>query len=85
MRLIWQVVDDPQLMPSALALARRLATQATRSFALQKRAFAESFGNGLADQLELEARLQAEAGASADYREGVASFLERREPVFTGR
>lgn len=83
--LIWQVVDDADLMPSALALARRLAGQATRSFALQKRAFAMSLSNGLAAQLELEAQLQAEAGATADYREGVASFLERRDPVFTGR
>lgn len=83
--LIWQVVEDAELIPSALALARRLAGQATCSFALQKRAFAESLANDLAAQLELEAQLQAEAAATADYREGVASFLERREPVFGGR
>jgi len=83
--LIWQVVEDAQLMPSALALARRLAAQATRSFALQKRAFAASLQNTLTAQLELEAQLQSEAGATEDYREGVAGFLEHREAVFRGR
>jgi 2-(1,2-epoxy-1,2-dihydrophenyl)acetyl-CoA isomerase len=83
--LIWQVEDDNALMPAARALARRLASQATRSFALQKRAFAASLQNDLAAQLELEASLQAEAAATDDYREGVASFLEKREPVFRGR
>jgi len=83
--LIWQVVEDAQLMPAALGLARRLAGGATRSFALQKRAYASSLQNALTAQLELEAQLQAEAAATVDYREGVAGFLERREPVFGGR
>jgi 2-(1,2-epoxy-1,2-dihydrophenyl)acetyl-CoA isomerase len=83
--MIWQVVDDEHLMPTALALARRLAAGATRGYALQKRALAASLQNGLGAQLELEAQLQAEASATADYREGVAAFLERRQPVFRGR
>jgi 2-(1,2-epoxy-1,2-dihydrophenyl)acetyl-CoA isomerase len=83
--LIWQVVDDEQLMPAALALARRLAGQATRALALQKRAYCASLQNDLATQLELEAQLQVEAAGTADFREGVASFLQRREPVFGGR
>jgi 2-(1,2-epoxy-1,2-dihydrophenyl)acetyl-CoA isomerase len=83
--LIWQVVDDAQLMPTALTLARQLAGQATRGFALQKRAYAATLHNDLAAQLELEAQLQAEASATSDYREGVASFLEQRAPRFSGR
>lgn len=84
-RLIWQVVDDTELMTSVLALARTLATQPTRGFALQKQAFAASLSNSLADQIELEARLQAIAGRTEDYREGVNSFFEKRNPVFGGR
>jgi 2-(1,2-epoxy-1,2-dihydrophenyl)acetyl-CoA isomerase len=83
--LIWKVVDDAQLMPEALELANRLARQATSGFALQKRAFAASFGHSLEEQLELEADLQTEAGHSADFAEGVAAFLEKREARFRGR
>jgi 2-(1,2-epoxy-1,2-dihydrophenyl)acetyl-CoA isomerase len=83
--LIWQVVDDAELMDTALTLARQLAQQPTRSFVLQKRAFAASVSNSLPVQLELEAQLQAIAGGTEDYREGVASFFEKRDPVFGGR
>lgn len=83
--LIWQVVDDTELMPSVLALARELAGQPTRGFALQKQALAASLSNCLADQLELEAQLQTRAGRTDDYREAVAGFFEKRNPVFSGR
>lgn len=83
--LIWQVVEDDQLMLSAMALVRRLAEQATRGLALQKQAYAAAFGNSLAQQLELEARLQAEAGRTTDFAEGVAGFLEKRAPRFRGQ
>jgi 2-(1,2-epoxy-1,2-dihydrophenyl)acetyl-CoA isomerase len=83
--LVWQVVDDAQLMPTVLTLARRLAGAATRGLALQKRAYCASLQNDLAAQLEFEAQLQVEASLTSDFREGVAGFLERREPVFRGR
>lgn len=83
--LIWNVVDDDQLMPQALDLARRLARQATLGYALQKRALEASAGNSLEQQLELEAQLQTQAGCSADFAEGVAAFLEKREARFQGR
>jgi 2-(1,2-epoxy-1,2-dihydrophenyl)acetyl-CoA isomerase len=82
--MIWQVVDDEELEATATALAARLATQATRGFALTKRAFAASAANDLDAQLELETTLMREAGRSADYREGVAAFLEKREPRYRG-
>jgi 2-(1,2-epoxy-1,2-dihydrophenyl)acetyl-CoA isomerase len=57
----------------------------TRGLGLIKRALNASATNGLDEQLALEAQLQAEAGSTADYREGVKAFLEKRAPVFVGR
>jgi 2-(1,2-epoxy-1,2-dihydrophenyl)acetyl-CoA isomerase len=83
--LIWRVVEDDALMPEARALARRLAQGPTRGFALIKPALAASAANDLATQLSVERDLQREAGETADYREGVRAFLEKREARFAGR
>ena len=83
--LILRVVDGPKLLDEATTLARQLATRPTRGLGLIKRALNASATNGLDEQLALEAQLQAEAGSTADYREGVKAFLEKRAPVFVGR
>jgi 2-(1,2-epoxy-1,2-dihydrophenyl)acetyl-CoA isomerase len=85
MGMIWRVVPAASLLDEASALARRLATQPTRAFALIKRALNASLANDLDAQLELEAELQAEAAATEDFREGVAAFLGKRAPMFSGR
>jgi 2-(1,2-epoxy-1,2-dihydrophenyl)acetyl-CoA isomerase len=86
MGLIHKVVDDTTtLLDEATTLARQLATRPTRGLGLIKRALNASATNGLDEQLALEAQLQAEAGSTADYREGVKAFLEKRPPVFIGR
>jgi 2-(1,2-epoxy-1,2-dihydrophenyl)acetyl-CoA isomerase len=82
--MIWQVVDDDQLMTKARALAGRLAGAATHGLALTKRALDAAENNGLDRQLDLERDLQAAAGASPDHAEGVRAFLEKRPAVFTG-
>jgi 2-(1,2-epoxy-1,2-dihydrophenyl)acetyl-CoA isomerase len=83
--MIWRCVADGDLAKEADALAARLASGPTRGFALAKRALAASAVNSLEEQLALEAGLQREAGESADYREGVAAFLAKRKPRFTGK
>ena len=83
--MIWRVAPAATLMEEARALARHLAQQPTRGLGLIKRALAASPDNTLEAQLELEADLQAEAAATADFAEGVAAFMGKRAPAFTGR
>ncbi len=83
--LIWKVVDDPQLIEEARALADRLASGPTKGYGLLKKAMYASSGNSLDAQLDLERDLQREAGYSEDYREGVTAFKEMREPRFKGK
>lgn len=83
--LIWSVVDDDALATEARRIARKLATGPTTAFCLAKQALTASMGNDFETQIDLEARLQGEAGRTRDYLEGVAAFLEKRKPRFEGR
>jgi 2-(1,2-epoxy-1,2-dihydrophenyl)acetyl-CoA isomerase len=65
-------------------MAARLGSMAPRAIALTKRALVASWTASLEEQLELEAELQGIAGATADHVEGIAAFLEKRPPRFTG-
>ncbi len=83
--LIWRTVDDAALMAEIGALATRLAAAPTLALARIKRALDLAEENTLDGQLEQERIYQSELGRSADYREGVAAFLDKRPPVFKGR
>ena len=83
--MIYKAVDDAALMEQAESLTAHLAAQPTRTIARIKQAFLASADNDLATQLDLERELQQESAASADFREGVLAFQQKRPPVFTGR
>lgn len=83
--LIWRCVDDDAFPQAIESLATQLAAAPTRGLARTKQALYESWGHSLAAQLDIERNCQAELGRSADYAEGVAAFVAKRTPAFTGR
>jgi 2-(1,2-epoxy-1,2-dihydrophenyl)acetyl-CoA isomerase len=82
--LVNRVVPDAQLAVEARELARTLARGPTRAFGTVKALLNESFGGTLETQLEREARGIVAMGRSADGREGVRAFVEKRKPIFSG-
>jgi 2-(1,2-epoxy-1,2-dihydrophenyl)acetyl-CoA isomerase len=85
MGLVYKVFDDASFAVDVAAFAASLAAGPGLAYRLTKQAVAQSLANDLETQLDLEARLQAEAGSSDDFMEGVAAFREKRAPRFEGR
>ena len=83
--LVSEVVEADALATRAAELAAFYAAMPTRGVGMTKRLFDHAAGSTLEEQLEHEAQLQAAAAETEDFREGVAAFLEKRPPSFTGR
>ncbi len=82
--MIWEAVPDDRFAEVVAARAAQLAAGPTGAYAALKQALRGAFDQSLDAQLAVEARLQGACGASADFREGVAAFLERRPARFRG-
>jgi 2-(1,2-epoxy-1,2-dihydrophenyl)acetyl-CoA isomerase len=83
--IVSEVVEGDALGPRAAAVAAELAALPTRAIGMTKRLLDRAPTVTLDEQLEWEAQLQTVATQSRDFREGVAAFLEKREPQFEGR
>jgi len=83
--LIWRCVEDAELHPTVDSLAKQLAAAPTLGLARIKSAIYESGDHTLEEQLLRERDLMRELGQTKDYAEGVAAFIEKRTPKFTGQ
>jgi 2-(1,2-epoxy-1,2-dihydrophenyl)acetyl-CoA isomerase len=83
--LVNRVVADERLTEEVRALAERLASGPTRSYAGTKRQLNSWLYARMDEQLELEAEIQREMAGSEDFLEGAMAFLAKRAPSFSGR
>ena len=82
--LIWQVVEDADLASSVDAMAAKLAAMPTKALVRTRQAMHAAPLHTLEQQLSMEGGFMRELGWSPDYAEGVAAFMEKRAPRFTG-
>jgi len=83
--LIWKAVDDDALDAEVDALAAKLASLPPLGLAETKKMIRSTWSRTLDQDLQEERNEMRRLGFTADYREGVAAFLEKRTPTFTGR
>jgi 2-(1,2-epoxy-1,2-dihydrophenyl)acetyl-CoA isomerase len=83
--MIYEVVEDDQLMDRAMEIATRLAHGPTTTLSLIRRSLNAALEHGLTDQLHRERIDQLAAGRTRDFAEGVTAFLSKRPAQFTGK
>ncbi|MGV8893386.1 MAG: 2-(1,2-epoxy-1,2-dihydrophenyl)acetyl-CoA isomerase PaaG [Burkholderiaceae bacterium] len=82
--LIWAAVDDAEFAATVDALAAQLSTAPTKALVRTRQAMHAAPGHTLEQQLSMEGGFMRELGWSADFAEGVAAFIGKRAPNFTG-
>jgi 2-(1,2-epoxy-1,2-dihydrophenyl)acetyl-CoA isomerase len=82
--LIWSCVEDAEFAGAVDALAKQLSTAPTKALVRTRQAMHAAPGHTLEQQLSMEGGFMRELGWSPDYAEGVAAFMTKRAPNFTG-
>jgi 2-(1,2-epoxy-1,2-dihydrophenyl)acetyl-CoA isomerase len=82
--LIWSCVEDAEFAGAVDALAKQLSTAPTKALVRTRQAMHAAPGHTLEQQLSMEGGFMRELGWSPDYAEGVAAFMAKRAPNFTG-
>ncbi|MCB0699302.1 MAG: enoyl-CoA hydratase/isomerase family protein [Chitinophagales bacterium] len=85
MGMIYKSFPDDSFEADSKALATQLAGMPTKGIGLTKRLLNSSYSNNLHEQVEMEMRVQVEAGNTHDFVEGVNAFLEKRKPEYKGK
>jgi 2-(1,2-epoxy-1,2-dihydrophenyl)acetyl-CoA isomerase len=83
--MVYRVVADETFFDDVMKQATALADMPTHAIHLIKDLLNQSMTSSLENQLALEEKHQIEAGQTADYKEGVTAFMEKRKPVFQGK
>ena len=83
--LIWQAVEDADLTATVDKLATQLSTMPTKALVRTRQALHAAPTHTLEQQLSMEGGFMRELGWSPDFAEGVAAFMEKRAPRFTGQ
>ncbi|MEO7960986.1 MAG: enoyl-CoA hydratase-related protein [Ginsengibacter sp.] len=82
--MIYQYFSEESFHEESCKIANTLSNLPTKALAYTKMALNQSMTQTLEDQLHMEDVLQQQAAATADFREGVLAFLEKRNPIFKG-
>ena len=82
--MIYKVFEDDVFEKESWQIAVTLSEMPTKALGLTKQLLNSSLTNSLQEQLKQEEKVQAQAGLTADFKEGVLSFLEKRKAVFRG-